>query len=51
MGISGSPPGIKPPAGRYLGRYHQRHHDDDWTRTFGVTSPLWDWVFGTLPRR
>ena len=31
--------------------YHARHHYQDNHRTFGVTSPLWDWVFGTLPRR
>jgi sterol desaturase/sphingolipid hydroxylase (fatty acid hydroxylase superfamily) len=29
---------------------HGRHHDEDSLRTFGVTSPMWDWVFGTLPR-
>jgi sterol desaturase/sphingolipid hydroxylase (fatty acid hydroxylase superfamily) len=32
-------------------RYHNRHHFEGWERTFGVTSPLWDWVFGTLPSR
>jgi sterol desaturase/sphingolipid hydroxylase (fatty acid hydroxylase superfamily) len=31
-------------------RYHTRHHFGDVRRTFGVTSPLWDWVFGTLPQ-
>lgn len=36
---------------RVLVRYHARHHFQDDRRTFGVTSPLWDWVFGTLPRR
>jgi hypothetical protein len=30
-------------------RYHHRHHFEGWGRTFGVTSPLWDWVFRTLP--
>jgi sterol desaturase/sphingolipid hydroxylase (fatty acid hydroxylase superfamily) len=35
---------------RGLVRYHARHHHQDWNRTFGVTSPLWDWVFRTLPR-
>jgi 4-hydroxysphinganine ceramide fatty acyl 2-hydroxylase len=34
-----------------LTRYHNRHHFESWNRTFGVTSPLWDWVFGTLPNR
>lgn len=36
---------------RSLVRYHTLHHYQDWNRTFGVTSPLWDWVFGTLPQR
>ncbi len=31
-------------------RYHDRHHFGDVRRTYGVTSPLWDWVFGTLPQ-
>lgn len=34
---------------RPLIAYHARHHFQDQNRTFGVTSPLWDWVFGTLP--
>ncbi len=33
-----------------LRRYHASHHYADTDRTFGVTSPVWDWVFGTLPR-
>lgn len=36
---------------RFLRRYHNRHHFGAWDRAYGVTSPLWDWVFGTLPRR
>ena len=35
---------------RPLLAYHARHHYQDSGRTFGVTSPLWDWVFGTMPR-
>jgi sterol desaturase/sphingolipid hydroxylase (fatty acid hydroxylase superfamily) len=35
---------------RPLIAYHARHHYQDPHRTFGVTTPLWDWVFGTLPR-
>jgi sterol desaturase/sphingolipid hydroxylase (fatty acid hydroxylase superfamily) len=27
--------------------YHRLHHLDE-TRNFGITTPLWDWVFGTL---
>ncbi len=37
--------------GAYLRRYHMLHHYRDDTRHFGVTSPLWDWVFGTLRLR
>ena len=33
----------------FLARYHNLHHFRGWNRTFGVTTPLWDWVFGTLP--
>lgn len=32
-------------------RYHLRHHYDCMDRAFGVSTPLWDWVFGTLPAR
>lgn len=32
-----------------LSRYHMRHHYGSPRRAFGVTSPLWDWVFGSLP--
>jgi sterol desaturase/sphingolipid hydroxylase (fatty acid hydroxylase superfamily) len=33
--------------GKWLRRYHlQHHHDDDHSR-YGVSSPLWDYVFGT----
>ena len=35
--------------GRYLKRYHMEHHYKDSARSFGVSSPVWDWVFGTLP--
>lgn len=27
--------------------YHRLHHLDE-TRNYGITTPLWDWVFGTL---
>jgi hypothetical protein len=33
----------------YLPRYHNLHHFKGWNRTFRVTTPLWDWVFCTLP--
>jgi len=32
-----------------LRRHHMRHHTEPHTR-FGVTSSVWDWVFGTEPR-
>lgn len=35
---------------RRLIRLHAVHHHDI-AHNFGVTSPLWDWVFGTLARR
>ena len=35
---------------RRLTRHHAWHHFKDWERAFGVTTPLWDWVFGTLPQ-
>lgn len=34
---------------RYLKRYHLKHHYKTWDQRFGVTSPLWDKVFGTMP--
>lgn len=37
--------------GRALKRYHILHHYDDDESGFGVSSPLWDVVFGTLPQR
>ena len=36
--------------GLYLKRHHLRHHYVDDEYGFGVTSPLWDFVFGTRPR-
>jgi dihydroceramide fatty acyl 2-hydroxylase len=32
-----------------LRRYHYRHHFQQSNRGFGVTSPIWDKVFGTFP--
>lgn len=34
--------------GRFLRRHHMRHHHVDPTTNHGVTSPIWDIVFGTL---
>ncbi len=33
--------------GRDLKKHHMLHHFKDPTRRFGVSSALWDWVFGT----
>lgn len=32
-----------------LRRHHMIHHHAQFDARFGVTSPLWDWVFRTLP--
>jgi sterol desaturase/sphingolipid hydroxylase (fatty acid hydroxylase superfamily) len=34
---------------RYLRRYHMHHHTQTPDLRFGVSSPLWDIVFGTKP--
>ena len=33
--------------GKFLRRYHMEHHYKDSGSHFGISSPLWDWVFGT----
>jgi sterol desaturase/sphingolipid hydroxylase (fatty acid hydroxylase superfamily) len=35
---------------RPLWRHHQMHHHKHSNKAFGVSSPLWDYVFGTVPR-
>ena len=35
---------------RYLKRHHMLHHYKTPDQRFGVSSPLWDWVYGTLPK-
>ncbi len=37
--------------GRRLREQHMRHHFQDHRYGFGVSSPIWDVVFRTLPRR
>jgi dihydroceramide fatty acyl 2-hydroxylase len=37
--------------GRLLRRQHFLHHFNDETRCYGVSSPVWDWVFGTMGDR
>jgi len=34
---------------RFVRRYHMHHHQETPNQRFGVTSPLWDMVFGTRP--
>jgi len=38
---------VPTPLGRYLRRRHMLHHFAAPDACWGVTSPLWDWVFGT----
>jgi dihydroceramide fatty acyl 2-hydroxylase len=37
--------------GKRLREQHMRHHFQDHRYGFGVSTPLWDAVFGTLPRK
>lgn len=41
---------VRWPGTRALRAMHYRHHFENPMRTFGVTTPIWDWVFGALPR-
>lgn len=41
----------KSPLGKRLREQHMRHHFQDHHYGFGVSSPLWDYVFRTVPRR
>lgn len=34
--------------GKWLKRYHMLHHFDSPNHRYGITSPLWDFVFGTF---
>jgi sterol desaturase/sphingolipid hydroxylase (fatty acid hydroxylase superfamily) len=34
---------------KFIKRYHMQHHYKTPNQRFGVSSPLWDMVFGTLP--
>jgi sterol desaturase/sphingolipid hydroxylase (fatty acid hydroxylase superfamily) len=39
-------------AGKFIKRYHMLHHHDSPGHRYGITSPLWDFVFGTyVPTR
>lgn len=37
--------------GKFLRRYHMEHHYKHSESHFGISSPLWDWVFGTHKAR
>jgi sterol desaturase/sphingolipid hydroxylase (fatty acid hydroxylase superfamily) len=37
--------------GKYLKRYHMVHHFADYEAKWGVSNPLWDYVFGTVESR
>jgi sterol desaturase/sphingolipid hydroxylase (fatty acid hydroxylase superfamily) len=36
--------------GRWARRHHFHHHFVDGRKNHGVTTPIWDWVFGTYER-
>ena len=36
--------------GKYVKRHHMLHHHADHSGGFGVSSPIWDVVFGTMPQ-
>ncbi len=36
--------------GQWLKHHHVLHHYQDFTKRFGVSTPLWDYVFGTIER-
>jgi sterol desaturase/sphingolipid hydroxylase (fatty acid hydroxylase superfamily) len=37
--------------GKFLRKHHMVHHFADHEGGFGVSTPLWDLVFGTMPRK
>jgi sterol desaturase/sphingolipid hydroxylase (fatty acid hydroxylase superfamily) len=39
------------PWGKAVKRHHMAHHFAEHDARWGVSSPLWDHVFGTLPRK
>ncbi|MCS6808994.1 MAG: sterol desaturase family protein [Bacteroidota bacterium] len=40
---------MKGKIGRFLKTYHMRHHYQDSDTAYGVSSPLWDYIIGTVP--
>lgn len=41
---------MKAGIGKFLKTYHLRHHYGDDHTAYGVSNPLWDYVFGTVPQ-
>lgn len=42
---------MKSKLGLWLKHHHVRHHYQDYQRGYGVSSPLWDVIFGTMHRQ
>jgi sterol desaturase/sphingolipid hydroxylase (fatty acid hydroxylase superfamily) len=42
---------MKGPIGKFLKTYHLRHHYGDDHTAYGVSNPLWDYVFNTVPQQ
>ena len=42
---------MRHPVLRFIKRYHMQHHFSSEPGRFGVSSPLWDLVFGTYPKK
>jgi len=41
---------MKGKVGKFLYEYHSRHHYEDDKTAYGVSNPLWDFIFGTVPK-
>lgn len=42
---------MKGKLGKFLKTYHLRHHYADDHTAYGVSNPMWDYVFGTVPQQ
>lgn len=42
---------MKGKIGKFLKTYHLRHHYSDDHTAYGVSNPLWDYIFGTVPHQ
>lgn len=36
--------------GKFLKNYHLKHHYSDDNTAYGVSNPMWDYIFGTVPK-